>query len=295
VSSKPSGRIFISYRRSDAQHIAGRLCDRLKSCFGDDAVFMDVDSIEPGLDVGEAIEHAVGACDVLLVLIGGRWLDAVDARGRRRLDDPNDLVVLEVAAALERRVRVVPVLVDGAEPPRSDDLPAALAALARLQSVRLDHSTFGGDVAALVAALERAFGTGVAPAPSDWSEDKFAMLARDPRPSSQRMVLIIDALAARPETTFSGRDLGAMSGLSRGELMGALNGFTRVRKLLWPDATPPSPIMVSYGPSTLAGQVEETFYRLPARHAECWKRARPILRSATPRNGPPPDRRARRR
>jgi len=273
VISKPSGRIFISYRRSDAQHIAGRLCDRLKSRFGDDAVFMDVDSIEPGRDFGEAIERAVGACDVLLALIGGRWLDADDDRGRRRLDDPNDLVVLEIAAALERRVRVVPVLVDGAEPPRSDDLPTALAPLARLQGVRLDHSTFGGDVAALVAALERAFGT-VAPAPNDWSEDEFVMLARDPRPSSQRMVLIIDVLAAQPETTFSGRELGAASGFSHGELMGALNGFTRVRKLLWPDTNLPSPIMVSYGPSTLPGQAEETFYRLPTRHAEAWKRAR---------------------
>jgi hypothetical protein len=274
VSSEPSGRVFISYRRSDAQHVAGRLCDRLKSSFSDDAVFMDVDSIEPGLDFGEVIERAVGACDVLLALIGVGWLDAVDARGRRRLDDSNDLVVLEIAAALQRRVRVIPVLVDGAEPPSSDDLPAALAALARLQSVRLDHSTFDSDLNALVAALGRVLGAQFGPAPRDWSEDEFVMLSRDPRPSSQRMVVIIDALAARPDTRFSGTDLGAASGLSRGELLGALSGFTRVRKLLWPDATPPSPIMVSYGPSAHPGQAEETFYRLPVRHAECWKRAR---------------------
>lgn len=102
VNGEPSGRVFISCRRSDSSHIAGRLCDRLKGYFGDDAVFVDVDSIEPGLDFSEAVDRAVGACDVLLALIGVGWLGAVDGRGRRRLEDPNDLVVLEIAAALRR-------------------------------------------------------------------------------------------------------------------------------------------------------------------------------------------------
>lgn len=118
--------------------------------------------------------------------------------------------------------------------------------------MRLDHATFGGDVAVLTTALERVFDTGpgqLRTPPLDWNEDQFGMLVRDPRPSSQRMVAIIDVLAARPETALSCTDLGEASGLSRGELMGALSGFTRVRKLLWPVASLPSPIMISFGPS----------------------------------------------
>ena len=102
----PRGRIFISYRRSDTPHVAGRLFDRLVARFGAGNVFIDVDTIEPGLDFTDAIADAVGACDVLLALIGSNWLDAADDRGHRRLDDPDDLVVVEVATALQRQIRV---------------------------------------------------------------------------------------------------------------------------------------------------------------------------------------------
>ena len=116
VGGGPSGRIFISYRRGDTSATAGRLFDRLEGRFGVGSVFMDVDTIEPGLDFVEVIGGAVGSCDVLLALIGARWLGAVDEHGRRRLDDPDDFVVLEITTALERGIRVIPVLVDGAAP-----------------------------------------------------------------------------------------------------------------------------------------------------------------------------------
>lgn len=156
IDDQPSGRIFISYRRSDAQHIAGRLFDRLEARFGSGHVFMDVDSIEPGMDYGEAIDEAVGSCDVLLAVIGNHWVDAVDDYGRRRLDDPDDLVVLEIGTALQRKVRVIPVLVDGAPPPRRNDLPTDLEPLARRHAVRLDHALFNPTTAELLAALDRA-------------------------------------------------------------------------------------------------------------------------------------------
>ena len=156
VTDGLAGRIFISYRRADTPHVAGRLFDRLQTYFGADNVFMDVDSIEPGVDFAESIENAVGACDVLLALIGPHWADAVDELGRRRLEDPDDFVTLEISAALRRRIRVIPVLVDGASPPRREELPEGLSTLARRQGVRLDHSSFGASAAALVIALERA-------------------------------------------------------------------------------------------------------------------------------------------
>ena len=91
--------VFISYRRRDTAPYARLLREELRRRFGAAAVFMDVDSIEPGLDYGEAIDKAVGSCDVLLVVIGTRWLDAVDEHNRRRLDDPDDLIMLEIATA----------------------------------------------------------------------------------------------------------------------------------------------------------------------------------------------------
>jgi hypothetical protein len=117
---------------------------------------MDVDSIEPGVDYGEAIDEAVGSCDVLLAVIGSKWVDAVDEYDRRRLDDPDDLVLLEIATALQRNVRVIPVLVDGTPPPRRNDLPDALGPLARRHAVPIEHALFNATVANLLAALDRA-------------------------------------------------------------------------------------------------------------------------------------------
>ena len=115
--------------------MAGRLFDRLSERFGESNVFMDVDSIEPGIDFSQAIERAVQKCDVLLALIGRAWLSATDEHGRRRLDDPDDLVVLEIKSALERDIRVIPLLIDGAAAPSHDDLPEGLAPLARRNAI----------------------------------------------------------------------------------------------------------------------------------------------------------------
>ena len=148
------GRVFISYRRSDAPATAGRLYDRLEGRFGSSSVFMDVDSIWPGYDFTEAIESAVGACDVLLAVIGRDWITATDEQGRRKLDDPDDFITLEITAAFARGIPVIPILVDGASPPRRDDLPRQLISLARRQAIRLDHDNFAADLSKLMAALE---------------------------------------------------------------------------------------------------------------------------------------------
>lgn len=155
MSEIDSGGIFVSYRRQDTCHVAGRLFDRLAERFGRSHVFMDVVSIEPGFDFAEAINDGVSGCDVLLVLIGQSWLSAVDEQGRRRLDNPDDLVLLEVKAALDQHVRVIPVLIDGTSAPRRDELPKVIADLTRRNWVRLNHETFGSDVAVLMDVLDR--------------------------------------------------------------------------------------------------------------------------------------------
>jgi TIR domain len=149
------GRIFISYRRDESAYPAGWLFDRLAERFGFDQVFKDVDSIEMGDDFVEVITNAVGSTDVLLALIGDRWLTITDEHGKRRLDDPNDFVRLEIEAALARKVRVIPILVEGANMPRADELPPSLAALARRQALELSPSRFDFDTSRLLRVLDK--------------------------------------------------------------------------------------------------------------------------------------------
>jgi hypothetical protein len=117
---------------------------------------MDVDTIKPGVDFVHAIETSVGSCDVLVAVIGKRWLTASDEEGKRRLDDPEDLVRLEIATALKRRIQVIPVLVDGASMPQSSDLPENLNALVRRSALEVSNSRFKADAERLMGALELA-------------------------------------------------------------------------------------------------------------------------------------------
>ena len=108
-------RIFISYRREDSAGWTGRLADRLKERFGPVSIFIDIDTIEPGADFTEALRKAVGSCDVLLAVIGPRWSMVTDKTGKPRLHDSSDWIRVEIAAALTRKIRIIPVLVGGAD------------------------------------------------------------------------------------------------------------------------------------------------------------------------------------
>jgi TIR domain len=152
-----AGRIFISYRRDDTAYPAGWLYDQLEDHFGAAQIFKDVDSIELGDDFARVIKRAVGSCDVLLALIGDQWLTVTDDRGRQRLDDPNDFVRLEIKTALTRKIRVIPILIDGATMPRADQLPSSLARLVRYQALELSSNRFDRDVADLLNALDKHF------------------------------------------------------------------------------------------------------------------------------------------
>jgi hypothetical protein len=131
-------RVFLSYRRDDTAGVTGRIHDQLRSRFGDESVFRDVDSIPSGLNFRERLERAVSECDVLLVLIGERWLQA-DESGKRRLDNSDDYVRMEIALALTSNKPVLPVLVGRAPMPLQGELPADLAQLVYQNAVRVDH------------------------------------------------------------------------------------------------------------------------------------------------------------
>lgn len=146
-------KIFINYRRGGTAGHAGRLFDRMQQDFGSANVFMDVTTIKPGADFAKEIERAVGACDVLLVVIGRDWVSCVDAQSQRRLLLPHDFVRREVAAALVRGVSVVPVVVQRAELPDQDDLPDDLKPLVRRQAFELRDARWDNDVASLSDAI----------------------------------------------------------------------------------------------------------------------------------------------
>jgi hypothetical protein len=149
-------KIFISYRRDDSAGYAGRLHDYLVPRFGEKNIFMDIATIEPGEDFREAIRRAISVCDVVLVMIGKQWLSIPDAQGQPRLNNPDDLVRLEVATALTiHKVRVIPVLVRDSKMPGSHMLPDDLKALSWRNAYELSDSRFQYDADELIHAIKR--------------------------------------------------------------------------------------------------------------------------------------------
>ncbi len=145
--------IFISYRRDDDRHAAGRLADELAGVFGPETLFRDIESIAPGQDFEVALNTALASCAVMLVVIGPRWLGITDAQGRRRLEQDGDWVRTEVATALKRGIPVIPVLLEGTPLPRPEQLPADLQALPKRRTLELADTRWPRDVEQIVDAL----------------------------------------------------------------------------------------------------------------------------------------------
>jgi hypothetical protein len=146
-------KIFINYRRDDSGGFAGRLSDTLTAHFGDDRVFRDVTGIDYGHDFEQVIDRRVAESCAVVVLIGDKWTSAVDDRGERRLDDPDDYVSREILAALASGVTVVPVLIGEAGMPRRDELPERLADLTRRNAMTITDERWDFDVARLAKVL----------------------------------------------------------------------------------------------------------------------------------------------
>lgn len=161
VAPRPSG-LFISYRRSDAGPYARLLQVQFSRHLPDTPVLMDLDFIEAGTDFEEAIKKGVNSCRVLIALIGPKWLELRDEDGRRRLDDPEDYVRFEIRTALERCVRVIPVLVDGAKMPPRHQLPDDLGKLARLNALDMSYDRYEYDESRLVTVIQRVLAAGSA-------------------------------------------------------------------------------------------------------------------------------------
>ena len=129
-------KILVSYRRSDSQAIAGRIFDRLSARYGDESVFMDIDNIPFGIDFREHIQSALAQGDLLIAVIGPRWLGA-SADGAR-IREEADPVRVEIEAALRQKMAIVPVLVDGASMPKPEELPDTLKEFAFINAAPID-------------------------------------------------------------------------------------------------------------------------------------------------------------
>lgn len=147
-----SGSVFISYRRGDAGDVVGRIYDRLVDRFGRSHVFKDVDSIPLGVDFRQQLSESVGGCRIFLAIISRGWLQQSD--GERRIDQSNDFVRIEIEAALQRSIPVIPVLVQGASLPSEQELPDSLRELAYRNAtvVRADPD-FQADIARLMDGI----------------------------------------------------------------------------------------------------------------------------------------------
>ncbi len=147
--------IFLSYRRSDSQAWAGRLSDDLRDYFGRERVYRDLDSNRGAQDYVRQINEALSRSRVVIAVVGSSWLGSLAADGTRRLDDPEDLVRLELSTSLASGIAIVPVLVGGATMPGSGQLPDNLSSLARLHAQRMSDEDWPYDLGRLVETLEK--------------------------------------------------------------------------------------------------------------------------------------------
>jgi hypothetical protein len=152
--------IFINYRRRDARGYALSLRDRLAARFGADQVFMDVSAIDGGELFEGVIASQLETARVQLVLIGPDWLTIGDSQGPRLARD-GDLVRTEIARGLQRDIRVVPVVLPGAELPAKAELPADVQELVRRNAFRLHDDSWDADIARLIRSIEQALGVSV--------------------------------------------------------------------------------------------------------------------------------------
>jgi len=147
-------RIFINYRRADADASAGRLHETLVRTFGRDEVFMDQFSIRPGEVFSWTIQQAVAHADVVVSLIGPTWWTLKDGSDRPRIANSRDYVRRELVAALDRGTALVPILVNGAGvPDTTSAFDQELHGLQDLQFHQLTPRHWEAEVEELIAAV----------------------------------------------------------------------------------------------------------------------------------------------
>jgi len=152
--------IFINYRRQDAQFVVDRVYAWLARAFGRRRLFRDVDQIRPAANFQAAIDDALQQSRVVLVFIGEQWLTVTSSDGTRRIDEPGDYVRREIETAIEREIPLLPVFLQGTQPPAAEQLPASIGQLGRTNGVMLrPEPEFADSIRRLTRHLAEILGT----------------------------------------------------------------------------------------------------------------------------------------
>lgn len=146
-------KIFLGYRQDDVPHLVGRVFERLVADFGRCQVFMDIYSLTPGENFPKQIAGAISKADVFVLMIGPQWLLTSDQKGNQKINVSTDQHRLELEQALGRNLPILPVLVDGAKMPSTDELPDQLKSLCVIQALRLSSHGWNHEVVALREAV----------------------------------------------------------------------------------------------------------------------------------------------
>ncbi|RDH87102.1 MAG: hypothetical protein DIZ78_06340 [endosymbiont of Escarpia spicata] len=148
-------KIFVSYRQQGTLMRAGRIADTLISHFGAGNIFQDQATLHGGSDWQQAIDKALKDCSVLVAVIGPHWLEHKSANGGRRIDEPDDYVLLEIATALNRDIPVIPVLVGGTKRFHLEELPDPLKKLAYIEPLSIEDSAWHAGMHSLLESIRR--------------------------------------------------------------------------------------------------------------------------------------------
>jgi hypothetical protein len=146
-------RLFLSYRREDSPYAAGRLYDHLVDAFGEEAIYFDVAGSCAGIDFRRQIADEIAKCDAVIVVIGEKWLVLEDAEGNRRIDQPNDMVHIEIRSALDRGVPVTPIFVDNAKVPNPMALPEVLRDLCYRNGYEAGYENFREQIKVIIKGI----------------------------------------------------------------------------------------------------------------------------------------------
>jgi hypothetical protein len=149
-------KVFINYRRTDSLPTAMALQRALSQEIGESNVFVDLRRIAAGDNHLELIDEQIGICDTMLVLMGPTWASSVDESGDRRLFQDNDMVRLEIRAAVVRNdVVCIPVLIDGTQFPQKSDVPQDIEALLHCQAINFRNTHFTDDIEQIYQTVRR--------------------------------------------------------------------------------------------------------------------------------------------
>lgn len=151
--------VFISYRRKDSAGTTGRLYDYLKANLKEKAIFLDIEAIAAGDNFENRIQSHINECNLLIAVIGDRWLGANYPNGSIQIQDPSDWVRREIEIALSRNIKIIPVTIDDVTlPSLSNSLPESLKGLLSLNAIPVRNGyEFQQDAQRLVNNIKKYF------------------------------------------------------------------------------------------------------------------------------------------